>query len=87
VLITRTLDRPGASVTVDHPGGQHTVTSLAGIPSLVPRVELVALGARALRSALVLPTGYTRPTAHGPCSCCRTEGPTPSGSRSRPERS
>jgi dipeptidyl-peptidase-4 len=59
VLLSRTLERHGAEVTVCRAGevvGQ--IESLAEKPGLTPTVRLASLGERALRSALLYPTGH-----------------------------
>jgi dipeptidyl-peptidase-4 len=58
VLVTRTLDRPGATTTVTGACGTSAIRSHAATPMLTPRVELGELGPRALRSALLLPSGW-----------------------------
>jgi dipeptidyl-peptidase-4 len=54
VLVTRSLDEPAPRATV----AGHVVASRAETPTLRPRVELLTLGARRLRAALVLPTWW-----------------------------
>jgi dipeptidyl-peptidase-4 len=57
VLASAALDRDGSTVTV-HRGGHQvaTIASLAQTPALRPRLTLLRAGARALRSALLLPS-------------------------------
>jgi dipeptidyl-peptidase-4 len=55
VLVARDLDRHGARTTARGVSGQSTIRSCPEVPLLAPRVELLRLGARALRGALVLP--------------------------------
>lgn len=59
VVTSTTLDRPGSTTAVRR-GGETiaTIASSAATPLLVPRVTLHEVGERALRTALVLPTGY-----------------------------
>lgn len=58
VRIARDLDRHGAQTTVHGVGGRSTIRSHPQTPLLTPRVELLKLGARALRAALVLPRDW-----------------------------
>ncbi|MDG4858081.1 prolyl oligopeptidase family serine peptidase, partial [Streptomyces sp. T-3] len=59
VLVSATLDRPGAQVQVLRDGKQvATVASHAERPGLTPRVTLTVGGARKIPCAVLLPTGY-----------------------------
>ncbi|MFE1995858.1 S9 family peptidase [Streptomyces parvulus] len=59
VLISATLDRPGARVAVLRDGKPAaTVTSYAEDPGLSPRVTLTRGGARAVPCAVLMPTDY-----------------------------
>jgi dipeptidyl-peptidase-4 len=60
VVVSRSsLDRAGAEVTVHRPGTPpRVVASSAQAPGLIPRVTLLHAGDRALRTALLLPSGY-----------------------------
>jgi len=62
VLLGRSLDAPGVTVTVrtDHrPGEQITIASLAESPALpVPRPDLFSAGERGIRTALLLPSWH-----------------------------
>jgi len=60
VVDARTLD--GATVTVDG----HEVRSLAAVPPIRPVVRLLALGERALRTAVLFPTGHEPGSARLP---------------------
>ena len=53
VTVVRTLDSPAVRATI----GTHAIASLAEVPILTPRVELLTLGERELRAALLLPPG------------------------------
>ncbi|MGH8910581.1 MAG: alpha/beta hydrolase family protein, partial [Egibacteraceae bacterium] len=64
VFMARSLDRPGAVTTVSGSGGTSTIRSCAETPLLTPRVELLRLGPRGLRAALLLPSGWQ--PGHGP---------------------
>lgn len=59
VVVGQDLDSDGTS-TVVHPrrGGQLTIASHADPPGLVPRVTLLALGERELRTAVLLPSDH-----------------------------
>ena len=60
VISSRTLAHPGRRCRVDsllRSGRAHDITSLAAEPGLELNVEIVALGARKLVSALVMPSG------------------------------
>jgi dipeptidyl-peptidase-4 len=59
VLMSWSLDWPGQRIAVLRGGVQvDAVESLAVVPSLVPDVEVMTVGARDLRVAVVLPTEY-----------------------------
>ncbi|MEU8604588.1 S9 family peptidase [Streptomyces parvulus] len=59
VLVSATLDRPGARVAVLRDGKPTaTVTSYAEDPGLSPRVTLTRGGARAVPCAVLMPTDY-----------------------------
>ncbi|ANJ09339.1 S9 family peptidase [Streptomyces parvulus] len=59
VLVSATLDRPGARVVVLRDGKPTaTVTSYAEDPGLSPRVTLTRGGARAVPCAVLMPTDY-----------------------------
>ncbi|WP_226484855.1 S9 family peptidase [Streptomyces parvulus] len=59
VLVSATLDRPGARVAVLRDGKPAaTVTSYAEDPGLSPRVTLTRGGARAVPCAVLMPTDY-----------------------------
>ncbi|MFJ5039257.1 S9 family peptidase [Streptomyces parvulus] len=59
VLVSATLDRPGARVVVLRDGKPAaTVTSYAEDPGLSPRVTLTRGGARAVPCAVLMPTDY-----------------------------
>jgi len=64
VLVTRTLEHTGAVTTVTSQDATSTISSCAAAPVLTPRGELLLLGRRELRGALMLPGGW-RPE-HGP---------------------
>jgi dipeptidyl-peptidase-4 len=63
VVTRQSLDADGTTTTV-HPagGGVRAVASLADAPGLTPRVALHAVGERALRTALLLPSWHTAGT-------------------------
>jgi dipeptidyl-peptidase-4 len=62
VVTSATLDRDGATTTVQRPGGPPmTIGSLAEAPSVRPRPLLLRAGRRELRAALLLPGGPFRP--------------------------
>ena len=63
VVSRQSLDADGTRTTV-HPasGGTRTIASLAEAPGLVPRITLHDVGARALRTALLLPSWHTQGT-------------------------
>jgi dipeptidyl-peptidase-4 len=58
VLTATRLDRPGVSVEVRTPSGTREIASLAQIPEITPRVELLRAGEREIRTAVLLPTGW-----------------------------
>ncbi|MBW8481466.1 S9 family peptidase [Actinomadura parmotrematis] len=53
------LDAPGTRVEVRGPKGTHPVASLAETPVITPRVELLEAGDTAIRTAVLLPSGWT----------------------------
>ena len=53
------LDRPGTETEVRTPSGVHPVASLAETPVITPRVELLRSGDREIRTAVLLPSGWT----------------------------
>lgn len=64
VLVSATLDRPGARVRVLRDGKQAaTVMSYAEDPGLSPRVTLTQGGARRIPCAVLMPTDYPGDTA------------------------
>ncbi len=58
VTVTRSLDEHGARVRVRHRVGELELASLAETPLLSARVEMLTLGERALRAALLLPADH-----------------------------
>lgn len=59
VLTSAGLDEPSTRVRVlDHAQRIGEIESHAETPEITPNIELLALGERELRSALLLPTGY-----------------------------
>ncbi|MFF8591069.1 prolyl oligopeptidase family serine peptidase [Streptomyces sp. NPDC015220] len=65
VLVSATLDRPGAQVRVLRDGEQvAAIASHAEDPGLSPRVTLTQGGARKIPCAVLMPTDYPRDTAH-----------------------
>jgi dipeptidyl-peptidase 4 len=58
VTISRQLDRYGVDVNVQRDGVTTPISSLHETPQLPARVELLNLGTRALRSALILPNSW-----------------------------
>jgi dipeptidyl-peptidase-4 len=62
VLLSRSLDAPGVTVTVRadrRPGEEVTITSLAELPALpAPRPDLFTSGGREIRTALLLPSWH-----------------------------
>ena len=64
LVVTRQgLDADGTTTTAHRTdGAETTIASLADPPGLRPCVELLTVGARALRTALLLPTGHERGT-------------------------
>ncbi|MGI8875578.1 MAG: prolyl oligopeptidase family serine peptidase [Egibacteraceae bacterium] len=75
VITGRTLDRPDALTEVHHAGGTLTIATNARAPALAPRVQQAALGARGLRSALLLPNGWTVDDGPLPVLCDPYGGP------------
>jgi dipeptidyl-peptidase-4 len=67
VLIRRALDAPGVRVSV-HRGDQETarIDSFAEQPAIVLNVQMVTLGARGLRAAVLFPHGYEQGSASLP---------------------
>jgi dipeptidyl-peptidase 4 len=60
VVTRQSLDADGGTTTVHAATGEvRTITSLAEPPGLEPRVTLHAVGGRALRTALLLPSWHT----------------------------
>ncbi|GAA1561344.1 prolyl oligopeptidase family serine peptidase [Actinomadura kijaniata] len=53
------LDADGTTVEVRAPGGVHAIASRAETPAITPKVELLRAGDREIRTAVVLPTGWT----------------------------
>ena len=64
VMQTRTLAEPGTTTEVRHPGGADVIAEVGAAPELEIRPTWATLGASALRTALLLPTGWT--PADGP---------------------
>ncbi|WP_431897697.1 prolyl oligopeptidase family serine peptidase [Nonomuraea sp. bgisy101] len=62
VVVSRTLDRHGVRVRA----GEHEIASVAATPALRPRVTLLRLGERELRSALLFPKGHVEGSARLP---------------------
>jgi dipeptidyl-peptidase 4 len=58
VLVSGSLDWPGMRVTVRSARGTREIASLAEVPDVVPRVEMLRLGPRELRAALFLPSWH-----------------------------
>jgi dipeptidyl-peptidase-4 len=58
VVTRQALDADGTATTVTRDGFTRTIASLAEPPGLEPRVTLHALGERALRTALLLPSWH-----------------------------
>ncbi len=58
VLTRRDLDGDGARTTVHRDGTVREIASHAAAPGLVPSVALLSVGARELRTALLLPAGH-----------------------------
>jgi dipeptidyl-peptidase 4 len=58
VVLSQSLGRPGELATVHRAGRQAVITSCAETPVVTPRVELVRLGERALRTAVLLPSWH-----------------------------
>ncbi|HEX6539366.1 MAG TPA: prolyl oligopeptidase family serine peptidase [Candidatus Dormibacteraeota bacterium] len=60
VIVRRSLETPGVSVVVHREGGTTTpIRSRAEAPVVTPRVEMLRLGARELRAALLWPADHT----------------------------
>ncbi|RZT85477.1 dipeptidyl-peptidase-4 [Pseudonocardia sediminis] len=57
------LDTAPHTVLTTADGTEHTVTSHAADPGIVPRVAMHALGERGLRTAVLLPTGHVEGTS------------------------
>ncbi|WP_344590079.1 S9 family peptidase [Actinomadura vinacea] len=58
VLTASLLDRPGVAVEVRTPSGVREIASLAQVPEVTPKVELLRAGEREIRTAVLLPTGW-----------------------------
>jgi dipeptidyl-peptidase-4 len=58
VITRRDLDTDGARTTVHRGGTTREIASHAAAPGLVPSVALLTVGARELRTALLLPTAH-----------------------------
>ncbi|GAA2603698.1 prolyl oligopeptidase family serine peptidase [Actinomadura fulvescens] len=58
VLSGSLLDRHGVTAEVRTANGTHPIESRAETPVITPNVELLRAGERAIRTALVLPTGW-----------------------------
>jgi dipeptidyl-peptidase-4 len=59
VVAAQNLDSDGVTTRVHRrTGGVHTIASLAEPPGLVPRITLLAVGQRELRTALLLPSWH-----------------------------
>jgi dipeptidyl-peptidase-4 len=58
VVARQSLDADGTTTTVRRNGAERTIASLAELPGLEPRVTLATVGARRLRTALLLPAGH-----------------------------
>jgi dipeptidyl-peptidase-4 len=58
LVIERSLDLPGARMTVHHDGSQWTVRSLAAAPPYAPRPVLARVTERRLPSAVLYPAGH-----------------------------
>ena len=52
------LDRQGVAVEVRTPSGTREIASLAQVPEIDPKVELLRAGEREIRTAVLLPTGW-----------------------------
>lgn len=60
LISSYTLDEPDAPAMVITSPGKRRITSHAEAPSVQPKVDLFKAGARELRTAVLLPTGYER---------------------------
>ena len=58
VVTRQDLDTDGSTTTVHRGGAEHTIASFADLPGLTPRVALLGVGGRTLRTAVLLPSGY-----------------------------
>lgn len=60
VVVARSMESPAVSVTVRREQlATATIRSLAETPVVTPRIEMLRLGARELRAALLWPSGHT----------------------------
>jgi dipeptidyl-peptidase-4 len=75
VITGRALDRPDAITEVHHGGGILEIPTHAHAPALTPRVQQAVLGERELRSALLLPHGWTVDDGPLPVLCDPYGGP------------
>jgi dipeptidyl-peptidase-4 len=67
VIVRRGLDTPAVSVAVHRDRNSvATIRSLAEAPVVTPRIEVLRLGDRQLRAALLWPTGYVPGSASLP---------------------
>jgi dipeptidyl-peptidase-4 len=62
VITRQDLDSDGSTTTVHRDGTERTIPSVADLPGLTPRITLLSTGERALRTAVLLPSG------HEPCT-------------------
>ena len=58
LVVTRTLEEHGVRVTVTDGRATTPIASKGAVPVLRPKVELVSLGKRELRTAIMFPTGH-----------------------------
>jgi dipeptidyl-peptidase-4 len=58
VVTRQDLDTDGTTTTVHRDGTERRIPSFADLPGLTPRVTLLSAGERALRTAVLLPTGH-----------------------------
>ncbi len=58
VVARQDLDTDGTTLTVHRDGTERTIASFADLPGLTPRITLLSAGERALRTAVLLPTGH-----------------------------
>ncbi|WP_433333972.1 prolyl oligopeptidase family serine peptidase [Spirillospora sp. CA-294931] len=59
VITGSRLDAPGVTAEIRTPTATHAIASMAETPVLTPRVEFLRAGDREIRTAVVLPTGWT----------------------------